>query len=58
MVRTLRPLGRVGANGTFAATVPLDLQAGWKPGNLRAVVLVQETGSHYVVGAGSLALGQ
>ncbi len=56
VVRTLRPLGHIGADGTFAATVPLDLQAGWKPENLRAVVLVQETGSHYVVGAGSLAL--
>ena len=58
VVRALRPLGHIGPDGTFAATVPLSLQADWKPENLRAVVLVQETGSHYVVGAGSLALGQ
>ncbi|RZK46180.1 MAG: DUF1223 domain-containing protein, partial [Hymenobacter sp.] len=55
VVRVLRTLGPVGADGTFAATVPLDLQPAWKPANLRAVVLVQETGSHHIVGVGSLA---
>ena len=56
VVRSLRPLGPVGADGTFSATAPLNLAAGWKTDNLRAVVLVQETGSHHVVGVGSLPL--
>ena len=56
VVRTLRTLGTVGADGTFAATAPLNLNAAWKTDNLRAVVLVQETGSHHVVGVGSLPL--
>lgn len=54
VVRTLRTLGPVGTDGTFAATVPLDLQPTWKAANLRAVVLVQETNSHHIVGAASL----
>lgn len=57
VVRTLRPLGAVGADGTFAATVPLSLHAAWKPDHLRAVVLVQEVASHHVVGVASLPLG-
>jgi hypothetical protein len=58
VVRALRTLGSVGADGTFAATVPLDLQPSWKTATLRAVVLVQETGSHHIVGVASLpALG-
>ncbi len=57
VVRSLRSLGPVAADGTFAATVPLTLGTGWKPENLRAVVLVQETASHHVVGAASLPLG-
>ncbi|WP_051718604.1 DUF1223 domain-containing protein [Hymenobacter sp. IS2118] len=57
VVRSLRALGTVAADGTFAATVPLILDAGWKPQNLRAVVLVQEQASHHVVGAASLPLG-
>ena len=56
VVRALRPLGPVGAGGTFAATAPLDLNPGWKVANLRAVVLVQEDGSHHIVGAASLPL--
>jgi hypothetical protein len=54
VVRTLRTLGAVGADGTFTATVPLDLQPTWKTANLQAVVLVQETGSHHIVGVASL----
>ncbi|WP_083322101.1 DUF1223 domain-containing protein [Hymenobacter lapidarius] len=56
VVRSLRTLGTVAADGTFAATVPLVLGAGWKPENLRAVVLVQERASRHVVGAASLPL--
>ena len=56
VVRTLRTLGTVGADGTFTATAPLNLNAAWKTDNLRAVVLVQETGSHHVVGVGTLPL--
>lgn len=56
VVRALRPLGPVGADGTFAATTPLALEAGWHPENLRAVVLVQETASRHIVGVASLPL--
>ncbi|MBC8085560.1 MAG: DUF1223 domain-containing protein [Hymenobacter sp.] len=56
VVRELRPLGSVGADGTFVAAVPLKLNARWKAPNVRAVVLVQETGSRHIVGVGSLPL--
>lgn len=56
VVRALRPLGAVGPSGTFEATVPLSLDPSWLANNLRAVVLVQATTSHRVVGAASLAL--
>ena len=56
VVRTLRPLGTVAADGTFSGTAPLALDGQWKTQNLRAVVLVQEQASHYIVGAASLAL--
>ncbi|MDO7845085.1 DUF1223 domain-containing protein [Hymenobacter sp. M29] len=56
VVRAWRTLGSVGADGTFTATAPLNLDAAWKTANLRAVVLVQETGSHHVVGVASLPL--
>jgi len=55
-VRALRPLGAVGADGTFAATVPLTLATGWQPAHLRAVVLVQERVSRRIVGVGTLPL--
>lgn len=58
VVRTLRSLGPVAADGTFSATVPLNLAAAWNRPHLRAVVLVQETDSHRVVGVGSLPLGE
>ncbi|WP_375417583.1 DUF1223 domain-containing protein [uncultured Hymenobacter sp.] len=57
VVRSWRPLGAVKADGTFVGTTPLDLSSNWKTDNLRAVVLVQETGSRHVVGVGSLPLG-
>ncbi|WP_426059036.1 DUF1223 domain-containing protein [Hymenobacter sp. B1770] len=57
VVRALRPLGAVAADGTFAASVPLTLGAGWKLANIKAVVLVQETASRHIVGVASLPLG-
>ncbi|MCC3159751.1 DUF1223 domain-containing protein [Hymenobacter sp. 15J16-1T3B] len=56
VVRTLRPLGPVGPDGRFTATVPLTLAAGWQPAQLQAVVLVQEEASRRIVGAGWLPL--
>lgn len=56
VVRALRPLGAVGADGTFAATAPLDLSSQWETTNLRAVVLVQERASRHIVGAASMPL--
>jgi hypothetical protein len=56
LVRAWRTLGYIGADGKFAATSPLDLDASWEAIKLRAVVLVQETASHYVIGASSLRL--
>ncbi len=56
VVRALRPLGTVAADGTFATTAPLSLDGQWKTANLRAVVLVQEHASHHIVGVASLAL--
>ncbi|MBC7446821.1 MAG: DUF1223 domain-containing protein [Hymenobacteraceae bacterium] len=56
VVRSLRALGVVGADGTFAATVPVDLAADWQAGHLRAVVLVQERDSRRIVGVSHLAL--
>lgn len=56
VVRTLRTLGPVGANGTFTASAPLSLAAQWKAPNLRAVVLVQEKASRHIVGVASLPL--
>jgi hypothetical protein len=56
VVRAWRELGTVGADGTFAATTPLKLDAAWKIANLRAVVLVQETASHHIIGVASLPL--
>ncbi|WP_223650215.1 DUF1223 domain-containing protein [Hymenobacter psoromatis] len=56
VVRALRPLGTVGADGTFSTTAPLALDPRWKAANLRAVVLVQERASRRVVGVGTLPL--
>lgn len=57
VVRSLRVLGAVGADGTFSGSAPLNLNSGWKISHLRAVVLMQENASHHIVGAASLALG-
>ena len=56
VVRQLIPLGKVGADGTFAANPALTLPADWKRPNLRAVVLVQETASRRIVGAATAAI--
>ena len=57
VVRALRPLGSLTADGTFAVTTPLSLNPVWKTENLRAVVLVQEKASHRIVGVAALPLG-
>ncbi|WP_072052962.1 DUF1223 domain-containing protein [Hymenobacter terrenus] len=56
VVRALRSLGPVAADGTFNATTSLALDGQWKSQNLRAVVLVQEKNSRHIVGAASLPL--
>jgi len=56
VVRELRPLGAVAADGTFGASPALRLPPQWQQSHLRAVVLVQERASHRVVGVGSLPL--
>lgn len=56
VVRALRPLGSLAADGIFAITAPLQLNPAWKTANLRAVVLVQEKASRQIVGVGVLPL--
>ncbi|MGI4835314.1 MAG: DUF1223 domain-containing protein [Janthinobacterium lividum] len=56
VVRSLRALGPLTADGTFTATIPLGLDPRWQAANLRAVALVQEASSHRLVGAASLPL--
>ncbi|GAB3577320.1 DUF1223 domain-containing protein [Hymenobacter daeguensis] len=56
VVRQLIPLGKIGADGTFAASTRVPLNAAWKRPNLRAVVLVQEVASRRIVGVAAAAL--
>jgi hypothetical protein len=56
VVRRLVGLGRLGADGTFAANAALKLSPHWKRPNLRAVALVQEIASHRIVGVATAAL--
>ncbi|RZK53599.1 MAG: DUF1223 domain-containing protein [Hymenobacter sp.] len=56
VVRAWRTLGTVGADGTFAITAPLQLDAAWQPAHLRVVVLVQELASRHILGVASLPL--
>jgi hypothetical protein len=56
VVRELRPLGPIGADGAFSATPALNLPADWKRTNLRAVVLVQEVDSRRIVGVAAAPL--
>ena len=51
VVRQLSALGKVGADGTFVATLELKLNPDWKLPALRAVALVQEISSRRIVGA-------
>ena len=53
VVRELRALGDV-SNGTFDKTVTLPHKSDWKQADLRAVVLVQDTGSGVIDGAASV----
>lgn len=56
VVRQLLPLGRVGADGAFAASSTLKIPSDWKQPNLRAVVLVQEVVSRRILGAATAAI--
>ena len=56
VVRQLLPLGRVAADGTFAASPTFKLSADWQRANLRAVVLVQEVASRHIVGVATAAV--
>jgi hypothetical protein len=53
VVRELRQLGQLQA-GSFAATVPIKLESGWKRKDLRAVVFVQESPGGKIQGAASV----
>jgi len=55
VVRELRSLGKL-RNGSFAASVPLNLKKEWKRDDLRVVVFVQETQNGPIDGAASLQL--
>jgi len=55
VVRELRALGDV-SNGTFDKTVTLPHKSDWKQADLRAVVLVQDTGSGVIDGAADVPL--
>ena len=56
VVRQLVSLGKVAADGTFAANPALKLAPEWKRPNLRVVALVQEIASRRIVGAGTAAV--
>jgi len=53
VVRELHALGEV-SNGTFDKTVTLPHKSDWKQADLRAVVLVQDTGSGVIDGAANV----
>lgn len=55
VVRELRSLGSI-RDRSFQATVPLKIKKDWKRGDLRVVVLVQESGLRAIAGAASLSL--
>ncbi len=57
VVRSLSTVGTLSPRQrTFSVTAPLALSRDWKPEHLRVVVLVQETQSRRMVGAGSFTL--
>ena len=53
VVRSLRKIGRLGADGSFAGSVDLILDKSWRRGELSAVAFVQEAGSRRVLGVGT-----
>jgi hypothetical protein len=56
VVRSLRSLGRVAADGNFAADSELRFEKDWNRANLAAVVFVQKSGLREIVGAARQAL--
>mgnify|MGYP000028157346 CR=1 FL=1 len=57
VVRTMKVLGTLRGD-SYAAQVPLRLEAGWKPEALRAVVLVQSESDGHILGAAVLPLNK
>ena len=59
VVRSLSLLGNISADQqSFDAQPSVNLAGGWQRDNLRAVVLVQEHGSHRILGAAALVLSK
>ena len=56
VVRDMRILGRVAADGSFAAQADEKLSNNWKRENLRAVAFVQEGGNRRILGAAEISL--
>ena len=56
VVREMRALGRVGANGSFDAQLEEKLSQKWKLENLHAVVFLQARGSRRILGAAEIPL--
>jgi hypothetical protein len=57
VVRQLHPIGEV-ANGNFEKTVDIARQSDWNTAKLKAAVLVQDSASKKILGAGSVAFSQ
>jgi len=55
VVRFMRVLGHI-QNGGFATGISLPIEKGWKPGDLHAVVFVQQGSAGEVLGAASVPL--
>lgn len=56
VVRTIKTLGKVGADGNFHAEPELKLDKEWKRVNLAVVVFIQKSGFREIVGAARQAL--
>jgi hypothetical protein len=57
VTRSLTGVGRIEpGNREFKADVPLSMEEGWNPTNLKAVVFIQENNTRKVYGVGSVRL--
>jgi hypothetical protein len=55
VVRQLKSVGHSNSK-LFSVTVPLTLAKDWKPADLRAVVFLQRSDSHHIIGVASIPL--